>query len=239
MSKVEVLSLGEAIEKGVIKPYCDKFKRYIHETYGLISDCSPYCIFSSCDLTHSLLDVSCAYLTTCPFLAYAKREKQPAYADWLNEMLVILIDGELWAVCDIYGRVREPLFSHVVPKKYKLATSGMVAELRGKCKKMNYDTTIVRGTYEVKLHGDVTLAKKVDLKLDNETDLSFVTYKLIQSFMDTIYQYVKDNNIDLKEPLEIEDITVDLSVDVNDPNKILFKLLNICSDLPTTDPNNN
>lgn len=30
MSKVEVLSLGEAIEKGVIKPYCDKFKRYIH-----------------------------------------------------------------------------------------------------------------------------------------------------------------------------------------------------------------
>lgn len=26
MSKVEVLSLGEAIEKGVIKPYCDKFK---------------------------------------------------------------------------------------------------------------------------------------------------------------------------------------------------------------------
>ena len=42
MSKVEVLSLGEAIEKGVIKPYCDKFKRYIHETYGLISDCSPY-----------------------------------------------------------------------------------------------------------------------------------------------------------------------------------------------------
>lgn len=239
MSKVEVLSLGEAIEKGVIKPYCDKFKRYIHETYGLISDCSPYCIFSSYDLTRSLLDVSCAYLTTCPFLAYAKREKQPAYADWLNEMLVIRIDGELWAVCDIYGRVREPLFSRVVPKKYKLATSGMVAELRGKCKKMNYDTTIVRGTYEVKLHGDVTLAKKVDLKLDNETDLSFVTYKLIQSFMDTIYQYVKDNNIDLKEPLEIEDITVDLSVDVNDPNKILFKLLNICSDLPTTDPNNN
>ena len=35
MSKVEVLSLGEAVEKGVIKPYCDKFKRYIHETYGL------------------------------------------------------------------------------------------------------------------------------------------------------------------------------------------------------------
>lgn len=70
MSKVEVLSLGEAVEKGVIRPYCDKFKRYIHETYGLISDCSPYCIFSSCDLTHSLLNVSCAYLTTCPFLAY-------------------------------------------------------------------------------------------------------------------------------------------------------------------------
>lgn len=239
MSKVEVLSLGEAIEKGVIRPYCDKFKRYIHETYGLISDCSPFCIFSNCDLTHSLLNVSCAYLTTCPFLAYVKREEQPAYDDWLNEMLVILIDGELWAVCDMYGGVREPLFSHVVPKRYKLATSGMIAELRGKCKKMNYDTTIVRGTYEVKLHGDVTLAKKVDLKLDNETDLSFVTYKLIQSFMDTIYQYVKDNNIDLKEPLEIEDITVDLSVDVNDPNKILFKLLNICSDLPTTDPNNN
>lgn len=239
MSKVEVLSLGEAIEKGVIKPYCDKFKRYIHETYGLISDCSPYYIFSSCDLTHSLLSVSCAYLTTCPFLAYKKRKELLAYDDWINEMLVILIDGELWAVCDRFGRVREPLFSHVVPKKYKLATSGMIAELKDKCKKMNFDTTIVRGTYEVKLHGDVTLAKKVDLKLDNETDLSFVTYKLIQSFMDTIYQYVKDNNIDLKEPLEIEDITVDLSVNVNDPNKILFKLLNICSDLSTTDPNNN
>ncbi len=239
MSKVEVLSLGEAIEKGVIKPYCDKFKRYIHETYGLISDCSPYCIFSSCDLTHSLLSVSCAYLTTCPFLAYTKRKELLAYDDWINEMLVILIDGELWAVCDRFGRVREPLFSHVVPKRYKLATSEMIAELKDKCKKMNFDTTIVRGTYEVKLHGDVTLAKKVDLKLDNETDLSFVTYKLIQSFMDTIYQYVKDNNIDLKEPLEIEDITVDLSVNVNDPNKILFKLLNICSDLSTTDPNNN
>lgn len=239
MSKVEVLSLGEAVEKGVIRPYCDKFKRYIHETYGLISDCSPYCIFSSCDLTHSLLGVSCAYLTTCPFLAYKKRKEQPAYDDWINEMLVILIDGELWAVCDMFGRVREPLFSHVVPKRYKLATSEMIAELKDKCKKMNFDTTIVRGTYEVKLHGDVTLAKKVDLKLDNETDLSFVTYKLIQSFMDTIYQYVKNNNIDLKEPLEIEDITVDLSVNVNDPNKILFKLLNICSDLPTTDLNNN
>lgn len=172
-------------------------------------------------------------------MAYKKRKELLAYDDWINEMLVILIDGELWAVCDMFGVVREPLFSHVVPKRYKLATSGMIAELRGKCKKMNFDTTIVRGTYEVKLHGDVTLAKKVDLKLDNETDLSFVTYKLIQSFMDTIYQYVKDNNIDLKEPLEIEDITVDLSVDVNDPNKILFKLLNICSDLPTTDPNNN
>lgn len=172
-------------------------------------------------------------------MAYKKRKEQPAYDDWINEMLVILIDGELWAVCDMYGRVREPLFSHVVPKKYKLATSEMIAELRGKCKKMNYDTTIVRGTYEVKLHGDVTLAKKVDLKLDNETDLSFVTYKLIQSFIDTLYQYVKDNNIDLKEPLEIDDITVDLSVNVNDPNKILFKLLNICSDLSTTDPNNN
>lgn len=172
-------------------------------------------------------------------MAYKKRKELLAYDDWINEMLVILIDGELWAVCDRFGRVREPLFSHVVPKRYKLATSGMIAELKDKCKKMNFDTTIVRGTYEVKLHGDVTLAKKVDLKLDNETDLSFVTYKLIQSFMNTIYQYVKDNNIDLKEPLEIEDITVDLSVNVNDPNKILFKLLNICSDLPTTDPNNN
>lgn len=168
-----------------------------------------------------------------------KRKEQPAYDDWINEMLVILIDGELWAVCDMYGRVREPLFSHVVPKKYKLATSEMIAELRGKCKKMNYDTTIVRGTYEVKLHGDVTLAKKVDLKLDNETDLSFVTYKLIQSFMDTIYQYVKDNNIDLKEPLEIEDITVDLSVNIDDPNKLIGKLLNICTNPLTSKPNDN
>ena len=115
----------------------------------------------------------------------------------------------------------------------------MIAELRGKCKKMNYDTTIVRGTYEVKLHGDVTLAKKVDLKLDNETDLSFVTYKLIQSFIDTLYQYVKDNNIDLKEPLEIDDITVDLSVNIDDPNKLIGKLLNICTNPLTSEPNDN
>lgn len=54
----------------------------------------------------------------------------------------------------------------------------MVAELRGKCKKMNYDTTIVRGTYEVKLHGD-------------------------------------------------------------DPNKLIGKLLNICTNPLTSEPNDN